>query len=66
MCIKYLHIKLENFGNDFEDNTMKKIFGTILALSLILSTAFLSANAQSSVVVKKTKSVASKTWSGGK
>jgi hypothetical protein len=54
------------FGNDFEDNIMKKIFGTILAFSLIFSTAFFSANAQSSVVVKKSKGAASKTWQGGK
>lgn len=49
---------------------MKKILGIFLALSLILSAAFFSdsfsAAAQSNVVVRKSKSAASKTWRGGK
>lgn len=49
---------------------MKKILGIFFAFAMILSAAFvsnsLSVNAQGNVVVKKSKSIASKSWGGTK
>ncbi|HEY0429271.1 MAG TPA: hypothetical protein VGC76_15935 [Pyrinomonadaceae bacterium] len=49
---------------------MNKFLGVFFAFAMILSVAFVSnsfsASAQGKVVVKKTKSIASKTWGGTK
>lgn len=49
---------------------MKKLLGVFFAFAMILSAAFVSdsfsAHAQGGVVVRKSKSIASKTWGGTK